>query len=80
MLQDIRARLAYNHISQTALAKSAIGCQQSSLSQWLTGAISLPDGMEAHIGHTITRLEKAESRSPRGQSAVAGRKRCGGHP
>ena len=60
MLRDIKSRLAYSGISQDDLA-AELPCSRSTLSHWLNGRTPLPDGREAHIGHTITRLEKAEA-------------------
>ena len=60
MLRDTKARLAYSGISQDDLA-TQLQCSRSNVSHWLAGHRPLPDGMEARIGHAITRLENAEA-------------------
>ena len=60
MLQYIKARLAYAGFSQAYLAKE-LNYSTATVSQWLNGHFPLPDGMEATIGHTITRMENAET-------------------
>ena len=60
MLRDIKARLAYSGLSQGDLAEE-LNYSMGTVSHWLNGRTALPEGMEARIGHAITRLEKAEA-------------------
>ena len=55
----IRARLAAVRRSQWELAL-AVGIGQSTLSQWLTGTVRMPDGMLSRIYSALDLLEKAE--------------------
>ena len=60
MLRDIKARLAYSGLSQGDLAEG-LHISPATISHWLNGRTKLPEGMEARIGHAITRLENAEA-------------------